>query len=158
VFRFELARAAFVIASVSACHSSSTTATGDAPEPPKNGRFVVDAENRKICELPLSVYCAEQTCQPFSDAAVGARALVSRTGIWSSVDIGACDAFTYVHRGAWYMSELEYYDASGKLIGADVGVDNLSQFCDGKSGHARYGKIPACTLVPHEIILDGGIP
>lgn len=158
MFRFDLALAAFVVLAATACRSSSTSSTGDAPEPPKTGRFVIDAKHRKTCELPLSTYCSEQNCQSFLDAAVAARALVSRTGMWSTADIGTCDAFTYVRRAAWYMSEIEYYDASGKLIGAEVGVDNLGQFCDGKSGYARYGNVPACTLAAREIILDGGIP
>ena len=55
------------------------------------------------------------------------------------------------------MHELEYFDGE-KLIGAEVSVDNLNQFCDGRSGLARYGNVPACTFTPTEIILDGGIP
>jgi hypothetical protein len=107
--------------------------------------------------MPLSAYCAQNPCGSFSDATIAARALASRAEIWSGADIGVCGAFTYVHRGAWYMSELEYYDASGALVGAEVRVDNLGQFCDHKSGAANYGKIPACTLRASEIILDGGV-
>lgn len=143
---------------IAACHSSSSSGAGDAPEPPKNGRFVVDAQNRKICEMPLSVYCADKLCQPYSTAAGTARALRPRAEIWSTAEIGTCGSLKAIHRGAWYMHELEYFDGE-KLVGAEESVDNLSQFCDGKSGHARYGNVPtSCTFTPTEIILDGGIP
>jgi hypothetical protein len=157
VFRSGLALAPLLIASVGACHSTSSSATGEAPEPPKNGHFVVDAQNRKICELPLSSYCADRPCESFSKAAVTARTLVSRREIWGTVEIGTCGSFNVIHRGAWYMHEIEFFDGE-KLIAAEVSVDNLSQFCDGKTGQAHYGNVPACTFTPNEIILDGGIP
>lgn len=53
------------------------------------------------------------------------------------------------------MHEQEYFDGE-KMIGAEVSVDNLGQFCDGKSGYARYGNVPTCTPTPTEVILDGG--
>jgi hypothetical protein len=155
VFRFGFALAPLCIATLSACHASSSNGAGDAPEAPKNGRFVIDAQNRKICELPLSSYCAEEPCEAFSKAAVTARALVSRTGIWGTVEIGTCGSFEVIERGAWYMHDSQIFDGE-KLVGAEVSVDNLSQFCDGKSGHARYGTVPVCTFTPTEIILDGG--
>jgi hypothetical protein len=148
--------ASLLIVAIAACYSSSSNGTGETSEPPKNGRFVVDAQNRKICELPLSVYCADKTCEPYSAAAVTARALVSRTGIWATAELGTCGSFKVIHRGAWYMHEIEFFDGE-KLVGAEVSVDNLNQFCDGRSGHARYGNAPACTFAATEIILDGGV-
>ncbi|MEO7109015.1 MAG: hypothetical protein ABI183_01145, partial [Polyangiaceae bacterium] len=64
MFRFALAFVPLFIAGASACHSSSSNGAGDAPEPPKNGRFVSDAKKGGVCELPLSVYCADKTCEP----------------------------------------------------------------------------------------------
>ncbi len=118
---------------------------------------MTDSQNRKVCELPLSVYCADKPCEAYSAAVVTARGLVSRTEMWSTAEIETCGTMKVVHRGAWYISELEYFDGE-KLVGAEVSVDNLAQFCDGKSGHARYGNVPVCTFTPTEIILDGGVP
>jgi hypothetical protein len=110
-----------------------------------------------ICELPLSSYCADSPCEAFSKATVTARALASPRGIWGTVEIGTCGSFRFVHRGVWYMREIEFFDGE-KLVGAEVSVDNLNQFCDGKTGQAHYGNVPACTFTTTEIILDGGIP
>ena len=118
---------------------------------------MTDAQNRKICALPLSVYCADKPCEPYSAAIVTARALVSRNEIWGTAEIGTCGSLELVHRGAWYMHEYEYYDGE-KMVGAEVSVDNLGQFCDGKSGFARYGNVPTCKATPTEIILDGSVP
>lgn len=115
---------------------------------------MTDGQNHKVCELPISVYCTDNACDSHSYAAATARALVARTGSWQSVDLGTCGRLAFIHRAAWYMDQHEYFDGE-RLVGAEVSVDNLVQFCNGKSGHARYGEVPTCTATTTEIILDG---
>ena len=157
------ARAAVVLlvvlaASTIACKKDQSTAPYEsASDAPASGRLVVDAKGLKSCELPMSAYCKNNSCVAFADAVIAAHALSSGSSPWSNADVGTCGSARYVHRAAWYMSQIEYFDAAGKLIGAQESVDNLSQFCAGKTGSARYGKTPTCAMAATEIVLDGGL-
>ena len=107
-----------------------------------------------VCELPLSGACETAGgCPSYPVAVSGLRGGQST---WSHIETGTCDRGHYTRRSAWYMTRVDYFDPSGKMLGASESVDNVSQFCDGRSGRALYGTLPKCTPTPTEVIWDGG--
>jgi hypothetical protein len=95
-------------------------------------------------------------CPTYADALAELRELRKNPREWGHAETGPCNGGHYVWKHVWYMSVHEYFDANGTMVGASTSVDNLGQFCDGKSGFARYGVVPECARAPSEIVLDGG--
>jgi hypothetical protein len=151
-FAVRLVTTCVVFALAAGCKPRENAAPGKVAAPDTNGRLV-----GTTCELPLGVLCdTPGTCFAYPQALADVRSLKTNPKEWGSAETGTCGDGHYVKKSVWYMTERTYFDSGDKMIAAERSVDNLSQYCEGKAGHAVFGVVPACTLTPTEIVRDGG--
>lgn len=103
--------------------------------------------------------CEGKPCPSYDAALAELRQLRTNPKEWGRATAGSCTGGRrFLAKSVWYMHVISYFDAKGTMIGAEQGVDNLGQFCDGRAGHAAFGVVPEkCSFdAPTEVVLDGG--
>jgi hypothetical protein len=86
----------------------------------------------------------------FADAQDRARmhAAAGCGGSQRRIEIGTCDALSYVFEGDGVDATMEYFSGSGELVGAVHSADAVADSCNQVSG----GDIPGCTPVATETL------
>ena len=105
-----------------------------------------------VCRMPLEGACSEGSCPSYDALAMAVRAKAGRAGKWTQGEIGTCGTGSYIWRGGSAVSRTDYFDSAKRFVGEERSVDDLTLFCDGTTGDARYGEVPECAKVPTEVI------
>jgi hypothetical protein len=90
------------------------------------------------CRLPLSEYCKQGSCPTQQKAR---SRFASRPG---RVREGSCGSLLYIRWGNGFSIATEYFDAEGKLVGAEIVEDYPLRCPNGAPGNAplQYGEAP----------------
>ncbi len=106
------------------------------------------------CTLSLATHCKSGGCESFSVRAAELRAEVARHVASGSclarASIGSCGAFRYVESSDGYQGKIDYFDAAGEHVAAELFSD--MGYCDGGSARATAGPVPSCTRVASETL------
>lgn len=118
----------------------------------------VDEESRVVAPAgphPLAEYCGEKPCRSYTEAVTVMKQRATSGGMCLDAHLAACGGIRDVELGDGYSRWEEWFDASGKMIGAKVWADYRPEGGD-------YGSPPPCKLevterlCPPPAVLDAG--
>jgi hypothetical protein len=90
------------------------------------------------CRLPLSEYCRQGSCPTHEESRARFERIPGR--VWE----GSCGSLRYIRWGNGFSMATEYFDAEGKLVGAEIVEDYPLRCPTGAPGNAplQYGEAP----------------
>jgi hypothetical protein len=91
----------------------------DSTSPPQPAPLVSEklVPPNDDCYLPLSAYCKGDKCSDYARSAATIRRLGAESGCWFAFT-ARCGKYRLTHYGNGFVSSAEYFDESGKVIGA----------------------------------------
>ena len=81
--------------------------------------------SREQCYQPLSAYCHGTKCPDYDRSLAAVRRSGASGHCWFA-SAGKCGALRFTSTGSGYGNNTEYFDASGKLVGAHGSTDAYS--------------------------------